>query len=84
MNRPSTWFFAVVRPRKKTVRAILKHRVLDHEFRVSGPLDRKPDVETRTFGTMTHKLLELADWLTERGCTHVVMECTGVIIFPVL
>jgi hypothetical protein len=27
---------------------------------------------------MTADLLELADWLTAAGCTHVAMESTGV------
>ncbi len=34
--------------------------------------------ETRTFGTMTDALLALRDWLSAAGCTHVVMESTGV------
>jgi transposase len=33
--------------------------------------------ETRTFGTMTADLLELSDWLTSHGVTHVAMESTG-------
>ncbi|MCA1605558.1 MAG: IS110 family transposase, partial [Acidobacteria bacterium] len=37
----------------------------------------------RTFGTMTHELLALADWLTAAGCTHVAMESTGVYWKPV-
>jgi transposase len=37
----------------------------------------------RTFGTMTEDLLELADWLTKEGCTHVAMESTGVYWKPV-
>lgn len=45
---------------------------------LTGPLDRKPVVETRTFGTMTYELLELGEWLVEHGCTHVVMESTGI------
>jgi transposase len=32
----------------------------------------------RTVSTTTHGLLELADWLTAAGCTHVAMEATGV------
>lgn len=32
----------------------------------------------RTFGTMTRDLMQLADWLVERGVTHVAMESTGV------
>ena len=34
--------------------------------------------ETKTFGTMTGELLELADYLVSKGCTHVAMESTGV------
>jgi transposase len=34
--------------------------------------------EVRTFGTTTSGLLELSDWMTEQGCTHVAMEATGV------
>ncbi len=39
--------------------------------------------EIRTFGTMTKDLLALADWLASAGCTHVVMESTGVFWKPV-
>ncbi|AJY73726.1 IS110 family transposase [Paenibacillus beijingensis] len=45
---------------------------------LSGPLDRKPSKEIRTFGTTTKELLNLLDWLTESACTHVAMESTGV------
>ena len=34
--------------------------------------------EVRTFTTMTQDLLNLADWLSAAGCTHVAMESTGV------
>jgi hypothetical protein len=34
--------------------------------------------EVRTFGTMTRELLDMSDWLTAQGCTHVAMEATGV------
>ncbi len=37
----------------------------------------------RTFGTMTAELMELADWLTAEGCTHVAMESTGVYWKPI-
>jgi transposase len=37
----------------------------------------------RTFRTETHALLELADWLTEEGVTHVAMESTGVYWKPI-
>ena len=33
--------------------------------------------------TTTAELLELADWLTSHGCTHVAMEATGVYWKPV-
>jgi transposase len=39
--------------------------------------------EIRTFGTLTRDLLALSDWLTQGGCTHVVMESTGVYWKPV-
>ena len=38
----------------------------------------RPQKEVRTFGTMTHDLLALADWLEAYGVTHVAMESTGV------
>ena len=37
----------------------------------------------RTVSTTTRGLLELADWLAAHGCTHVVMESTGVYWKPV-
>ena len=39
--------------------------------------------ETRTFGTMTKRLLELADWLVEHQVTHVAMESSGVFWKPI-
>jgi transposase len=39
--------------------------------------------EVRTFGTTTRALLQLVDWLTTAGCTHVAMESTGVYWRPV-
>ncbi len=33
--------------------------------------------ESREFGATTRELLELAEWLTERGCEKVAMESTG-------
>jgi transposase len=36
-----------------------------------------------TFGTTTTGLLQLADWLTEHGVTHVAMESAGVLWKPV-
>jgi transposase len=39
--------------------------------------------EVRTFDTTTRGLLALSDWLSERGCEHVLMEATGVYWKPV-
>jgi transposase len=39
--------------------------------------------EVRTFPTTTAGLLELSDWLVQSGCTHAVMESTGVYWKPV-
>jgi len=39
--------------------------------------------ETRTFGTMTRDILELADWLAAEGVSHVAMEATGVYWKPI-
>jgi transposase len=39
--------------------------------------------EVRSFATTTRGLLELSDWMTEHGCTHVAMEATGVYWKPV-
>jgi transposase len=44
---------------------------------------RQPAKEIRTFGTMTAELLELGDWLSEKGVTHVALESTGVYWHPV-
>jgi transposase len=45
---------------------------------LSGPLDRKPQQEIQTFGTTTKELLKLSDWLSEKQCSHIAMESTGV------
>jgi transposase len=39
--------------------------------------------EVRTFGTMTHDLLDLCDWLMKEGVSHVAMESTGVFWKPI-
>ena len=39
--------------------------------------------EVRRFDTTTPGLLALSDWLAECGCTHAVMEATGVYWKPV-
>lgn len=43
----------------------------------------EPKKEIRTFGTMTDDLLQLSDWLSEQGVTHVAMESTGVYWKPI-
>ena len=39
--------------------------------------------EIRTFSTMSEDLLQLLDWLTGEGCTHVAIESTGVYWKPI-
>lgn len=39
--------------------------------------------EVRSFATTTAGLLALSEWLATHGCTHVVMEATGVYWKPV-
>jgi transposase len=39
--------------------------------------------EVRTFSTTTRGLLALADWLQGAGCTHAVLETTGIYWKPV-
>jgi transposase len=51
--------------------------VLIHEGRKS------PRSAVRSFGTMTHELQALRDWLAAERVTHVGMESTGVYWRPV-
>jgi hypothetical protein len=37
----------------------------------------------KTFKTTTEELIALSDWLATEGCTHIVMEATGVYWKPV-
>jgi transposase len=39
--------------------------------------------EVRSFGTTTAAIGQMADWLAERGVTHVAMEATGVYWKPI-
>jgi len=48
-----------------------------------GQAGSEPKMEKRTWGTKTSQLLELNDWLRERGITHVAMESTGAYWKPV-
>ena len=50
---------------------------------VRAAAGRTVATEHREFPTTTSGLLELAEWLTEAGCTHVAMEATGVFWKPV-
>lgn len=50
---------------------------------LSGRAGEKPRQLIRTFGTFTHELSALRDWLLSEGCTHVGMESTGVYWMPV-
>ena len=45
--------------------------------RIPGP-DGAPQEIVRTFGTTTHELEVLNDWLQAHRVTHVAMESTGV------
>jgi transposase len=58
---------------KKTVVACVRR--LDGRGQVSK--------QVKTFGTMTGDLLELGDWLSRQGVTHLAMESTGVYWKPV-
>ena len=46
-------------------------------------IDGKVVREVRTFKTATGELLALSEWLASQGCTHIVMEATGVYWKPV-
>jgi len=45
--------------------------------------DGEKEKEVRSFSTMTSSLMAMADWLKQRGVTHVAMEATGVFWRPV-
>src|SRR3954453_19430628 len=51
--------------------------------RLPGEGRRKRVEEFATFGTTTPDLLELSEWLSRHGVTHVAMEGTGVYWKPV-
>jgi transposase len=52
---------------------------------IPDPTGQQADglLELRDFGTVTHELLALSDWLTAGGITHVAMESTGEYWKPV-
>lgn len=45
--------------------------------------DRKVAQDVKSFSTTTSGLLQLSEWLSQAGCTHVAMEATGVYWKPV-
>lgn len=51
---------------------------------MTGPAQEEAQAEVRKFGTVRHELESLRKWLQSEGCTHVVMESTGVYWKPVL
>jgi len=51
---------------------------------MTGPANEEAQAEVRKFGTVRHELEALRQWLQSEGCTHVVMESTGVYWKPVL
>jgi len=51
---------------------------------MTGPANEEAQAEIRKFGTVRHELETLRAWLQSEGCTHVVMESTGVYWKPVL
>ena len=53
-----------------------------HAKTVVACLVTKGRKEIRTFATMTDELLQLGDWLSGAGCTHVAIESTGVYCKP--
>jgi transposase len=45
--------------------------------------DARVQKQMQTFGTTTHELVSLREWLLAQGCTHLAMESTGVYWKPV-
>ena len=50
---------------------------------MTGPADGEAREETHKYGTTNAGLQQLRDWLSSRGCTHVVMESTGAYWKPI-
>lgn len=48
-----------------------------------GTAGEKPRTTIKTFSTMTRDLLACRDWLESAGCTHAVLESTGVYWKPI-
>lgn len=54
-----------------------------HKDKIVGCIITPTKKEIRTFGTMTHDLLHLLDWIKGHHCTDVAMESTSVYWKPV-
>lgn len=54
-----------------------------HKSSVSACFRRGSESEVRTFATTTKSLLDMSDWLSRGGCTHIAMEATGVYWKPI-
>lgn len=50
---------------------------------MKGELDKKPELDVKTYATDTESLIELLNYLEKEECTHVAMESTGVYWKPV-
>jgi len=50
---------------------------------MTGEADAVPEVEIKSFPTMTRNLFELLQWLETQNVTHLAMESTGVYWRPV-
>jgi hypothetical protein len=50
---------------------------------MTGDASEEPEVETRTFPTMTRNLFEVLKWLEHKQVTHIAMESTGIYWRPI-
>jgi len=50
---------------------------------VRHTVEGKVEREVRSFKTTTQDLMTLSEWLSAEGCTHIVMEATGIYWKPV-
>ncbi|MHC1773535.1 MAG: transposase [Flexilinea sp.] len=51
--------------------------------KLTGKLGKKPESETKIFGTLSEDLNELRKWIEESGCHDIAMESTGVYWIPI-
>ncbi len=51
---------------------------------MTGAAKEEATAEVRKFGTIRAELVRVREWLKSEGCTHAVMESTGVYWKPVL